>query len=271
MMPFYENRPNDIFAFNSNKPDFAPHLHIHLELIYILEGELKVTVDGVSKVINAVIFPNCVHQHTINTQGNPFKMAVLAVKPKLAGDFSNIILSTLPEVPFLNAESVSDQLINSFDQVSEFSTKSEENEYIPIMIRSYIQIILGIILKELKLVKNNHTEYHLIEKSINYILENYMKELSLETVANQVGVTRCHLSAAFSKHMHIGFNQYVNEVRLNHVRELLSRTDYTMLQIAYECGFSTLRTFNRVFLNAFGMTPSKFKAQTKNHALKEDS
>ena len=52
-------------------------------------------------------------------------------------------------------------------------------------------------------------------------------------------------------------SRYINEVRLQHCRQLLLETDMTVKEIAFCCGFNTLAFFNRTFLRQYGCTPTE--------------
>jgi AraC-like DNA-binding protein len=263
MNPFYETRPEEMFAFVSYKPDTIPHIHIQLELMYVINAEIQVTVDQQTKTLTngdlAVIFPNCIHGRAIPLQNSSVNVAIVAVKPHLTGDFSNIILNFIPENPFLCSNAVSKEAVYAIHQLVELFKNLNLNEYNSVLIKSYMQIILGLVIPELTLKKNSGPEYNLIQKSVNYITENFHQQLSLESVADYVGASKCHLSAVFSHKLHIGFNQYLNNIRLNCAQDFMRNTDNSITQIAYDCGFGTVRTFNRVFEKNNQMTPSQFR------------
>lgn len=272
MLPFYQMRPDESFAFTSCDPDFPPHMHIHLEIFYVLEGEFKITVNQRTKVMTkgdlAVVFPNCIHSREKLQSNSPVRVIVAAVKPEMAGDFSNIILNFIPENPFLSSDMIPDEVSDAIFHLLELNN-DWRSVYHSTLIRSYIQIILGLEIPCINLMKNT-LRYTLIQKSVNYILNNFdQPSLSLESVAEYVGATRNHLSAVFSQKFNIRFNEYLNNVRLNYAHDLLRNTGQSITQIAFSCGFGTLRTFNRVFKKSFHMTPSEFRNLQKTDSNNE--
>ena len=54
---------------------------------------------------------------------------------------------------------------------------------------------------------------------------------------------------------------YVNMVRIEQAIQMLSTNQHRMIEIALECGFSNIRTFNRVFKEITGYTPTEFSSQ----------
>ena len=62
-----------------------------------------------------------------------------------------------------------------------------------------------------------------------------------------------------SHHFHMNFKQFLNIYRTDFARDQLMHTDASITDIAHASGFQTVRTFNRVFLDQTGVTPSEFK------------
>ncbi|MBM6901172.1 helix-turn-helix transcriptional regulator, partial [Gemmiger formicilis] len=94
---------------------------------------------------------------------------------------------------------------------------------------------------------------------VRYLSCNFQKPLSLDTVARELGVSKYHLSHIFSSRLHTSFSEYVNFLRLNLARELLLTTDQSILELGLTCGFSSQRTFNRVFQIHMGMSPRQYR------------
>ena len=57
------------------------------------------------------------------------------------------------------------------------------------------------------------------------------------------------------------FGKFLNNMRIEKAMTLLSASDKTVTEIAYECGFGSLRSFNRVFMAFAGKTPTAFKKE----------
>ncbi len=52
---------------------------------------------------------------------------------------------------------------------------------------------------------------------------------------------------------------YINALRVEHALDLLLHSEKKVIDIAFESGFDSLRTFNRHFYRTMGDTPSKYK------------
>ncbi len=93
-----------------------------------------------------------------------------------------------------------------------------------------------------------------------YIFENINTPLSLRSTAAATGFNPSYLSRMFHRNKGVGFLEYVNMLRCYQaVRLLYSATELSVSEIAYQVGFESIRTFNRVFLQLYGITPSQMK------------
>ena len=88
------------------------------------------------------------------------------------------------------------------------------------------------------------------------------EELTLMKLAKLIGTTDKKLSALLNQHMHVSFYDIINKYRVDAVKEKIDSEEYknyTLLGIAYECGFSSKASFNRIFKKETGLSPSKYK------------
>ncbi len=83
--------------------------------------------------------------------------------------------------------------------------------------------------------------------------------LTLETVANSIGISREELAAYLKEHQHPNFRSWISSIRLQHCYDLLTTTDYTLSEIAYKCGYADLPTMSKAFKRQYGQSPSRFR------------
>ena len=103
-------------------------------------------------------------------------------------------------------------------------------------------------------------ESEVITASMTYINNHYKQDLSLEDVAEFAGFSRYYFSRSFKKQTGYSFKDYLCEKRLQVATDLLIRTDKSMKDVAAESGFGSVATFNRVFREKKGCTPTQFRA-----------
>ena len=102
----------------------------------------------------------------------------------------------------------------------------------------------------------NHT---LIADIFEFVEKNYKGDCSLSALAAHTGYHYVYLSRCFKECIGISFIEYVGRYRINESRRLLSETSLSVLGVAYECGFNSLRSFNRAFKAVNGITPTEYR------------
>lgn len=98
-----------------------------------------------------------------------------------------------------------------------------------------------------------------LKNILNYLAKNYLKDITLQTCAKDLGFNASYLSNTFSRHTGTTFHQYLVSLRLNEAEILLRDSDAPIDVIAEKSGFVSVKTFYRVFQKKYGMSPSKFR------------
>lgn len=97
-----------------------------------------------------------------------------------------------------------------------------------------------------------------------YMEAHYYESLSLENVAEKVGISPGYLSTLFTRTFGYGFIDCLNQIRVDHARPYLIQTRLKTYEIAYKVGFQDEKYFSRVFRKITGCTPSEYrKKKTK--------
>ena len=99
----------------------------------------------------------------------------------------------------------------------------------------------------------------ILQNSLIYINEHYTTALSLNEIAEYTKCCPSYLSEYFHKKMGMTIKQYINVMRLKHAKKLLISSDLPIMSICFECGFSSLASFNRNFLATEKMSPSAYR------------
>jgi AraC-like DNA-binding protein/mannose-6-phosphate isomerase-like protein (cupin superfamily) len=260
MIPFYENHPSEIYIVENQNMVFPAHLHASLEMIYVVEGSIGVSLREKERVLLpgdfALIFPNTVHSY--ETAGENGSRQILVISdPSWAGSWLNTLTKYEPDDPFLPATSLHEDIPYAMR-----SLLKERAQTPPEVCKAYIQLILARALPAMNLVRHSGVmSTDAIYRMIRYTSENYHQPITLDGLAAEVGISKYHLSRIFSTKLHTSFTDYLNSFRIGLAKNLLETSDMDILQICYSCGFESQRTFNRVFKNACGVSPRDFRGQ----------
>lgn len=103
-----------------------------------------------------------------------------------------------------------------------------------------------------------------INKSFQYIEQNYGEDIHLKDIAQAAGFSEYYFSRLFKEITEKSFHQYVSEYRIKKAEPLLMDPDYTVSEAAYAVGFSSIATFDRIFKKIKGCSPQEFRKLRDN-------
>lgn len=98
-----------------------------------------------------------------------------------------------------------------------------------------------------------------LEKVKRYIYDNLTSEITLEDVASVANFTPTYFSRWFRNKCNTGFLDYLQQKRIEKACRFLETTNYDIARIAYDSGFTSLTTFNRVFRKIMNQNPRDYR------------
>ena len=229
--------------------NFPTHLHGSFELITVTEGEMTVTVEGVSYVItrgNAVIvFPD--QPHSFDTE-NYSRHYLCIFSPELVKAYSKHCAA---RVPCSNLFTMDDFYLKKLMGINEKSTVTE--------IKGLLYSVCGAFDAEAEYRERSAENAELLQKIFDFVEKNYSQKCNLVALAEGTAYNYVYLSRYFKERTGISFTEYVSRYRINQACYLLKNSEKNILSIAYECGYDSPRSFNRNFLAVMKVTPSIYR------------
>ncbi|WP_237648669.1 response regulator transcription factor [Sediminibacillus terrae] len=108
-----------------------------------------------------------------------------------------------------------------------------------------------------------------LQKTIEYLKENFYLPLSLHELANELHISDSYFSRIFKEQTGKNFVEYMTELRLEKAKELLSRTSLKTNEVSSSVGYQDARYFSQIFKKHTGFLPSvyrkKYVAQQENN------
>jgi AraC-like DNA-binding protein len=98
-----------------------------------------------------------------------------------------------------------------------------------------------------------------INRIFEYTIKHFSEPITLSTIAAIAAMSVSAFCRFFKRNTKKTYVQFVNEMRIGQACQSLLRSDKTVLQICYDCGFNTVANFNKQFLKIKGMKPSVYK------------
>jgi two-component system, response regulator YesN len=138
--------------------------------------------------------------------------------------------------------------------------------------QDFTDIATRICLKTIELRNRGSSSHHvkLVRRACEYIQENYSSpDISLNTVAAHVALSPTHFSTIFSQEMSITFIEYLTDVRMEKVKEMLAFTDEKIINIAFSVGYNEPNYLSYLFKKREGLTLKDYRLRKKPQGGKE--
>lgn len=130
-------------------------------------------------------------------------------------------------------------------------------------IKNYIRMLLKKIIGVRDTISGRRYS-DIIEIAKDRIRKTYMSdEISLNTIAAEVGMSPSYFSSIFSKEMGKTFVEYLTEIRMDRAKELLMCSSMKTSEIGYEVGYKDPHYFSYIFKKTQNCTPKEFRARGK--------
>lgn len=232
--------------------DWDLHFHKNYEIIHVFEGKVECNVDGRTKVLES-------------------------------GDFAFILSN---EVHSLKSKGASRAWVGVFseDFVQEFARYQKgkigsdfvfgcKAELMPVllnhllrmdisdvfMVKACLYLLCSEYLRQIQLTESDRKHLWLMKSITGYIEQNYKQPISLASLAAGLNYEYCYFSRIFNRLFFMHFNDYLNIYRFNEACRLLSETELSVTEIAFESGFQSVREFHYVFNKLSDKAPSEYR------------
>ena len=227
---------------------WMPHFHGSFELMYVSEGSVSISVNGVPETLNQgeliLLCPYTVHSLTVE-HGQVW-----------VGVFSE-------DFVFSYAKK------HRHAQYAKFRCDADAEAFLKSHLFFQGQPERFLCISCLYLVCSQCQKHALlhtagqntpfIHKVITYVSENISKDLSLQDIAHSMNYEYHYFSALFNRSFSMNFKSFLHLLRIENACALLSDSRYTVTQVSRACGFASIRNFNRVFQKVCHCTPLQYR------------
>lgn len=267
MRPIYNYSEKDLKISHGNFGHFPPHIHSSSEFIHITQGSLELGIGQefyhMEQGDLAIIFPDIIHHYQVFDPRGCICTYLLA-SANLGGDFTEFLQKYCPQNPVIPHKDLHPDVVYLLNRLLSDEENGESGPFDSTLRLSFIQIILGRCIPYYKLMEKGMVDNDdLVYQVVSYLARNYTEEVSLTSMARELGVSPYLLSRVFSGTFHMNFNQYLNDLRLNQACIRLIHTDQAITDLCLNAGFESQRTFNRVFKERFHMSPREYRAKNR--------
>lgn len=270
MNVFYENKPNELDFRDSRffpcPLDCLPHLHYHIEMAVIFKGETTAVVDSVKYTAHKgdiiISFPNQVH---IFEDSKDLEYALFIVNPDILEELSPLFASKLPESNLIKSSPSNKELFEITDRIAD--TYYKQFPYRSLVLKGYLTALFSLVVNRLELKDTKSGDGRVFGTILKYCINNSSENLSLSLLERELHISKYYISHVISQELKMGFNDYINSLRVSNACTYLSRSSLSITEISGAVGFNTIRTFNRAFRKQMGMSPADYRRTVKSGSV----
>ncbi len=257
---------NKEYAFKSLRAESLwpePHMHSHMEIVFIRKsGKSKAFADGKSVFLEQndlfIAFPNQIHYYEDIITSS--EVDILIISPDMCPEFKKVFDKHIPEIPIVKNAGANPRICASLELLMDCSEQMVE--YSETLARGALLILLSEIFKVIKLENTTSHSSDVLKEILNYCYENYTNDISLQKIADDLHLGKYYISRIFNNRLRIGFNAYINSLRIRKACEILKSGDKTITETAFAVGYNSVRSFNRCFKDVRGTSPRKYQLES---------
>lgn len=244
-------------------------IHEVCEIIFVDYGIVELTIKQeliTLKPGDCVLIPSMLEHHFHGAGGRPFDFLNIAFH----GDIDSSIAC---KAIFLNQE----ERAVMFKMKNEYLTENRfSHELIVIMLNQLLLSLQrrltasGFERNTVQITGENNLNHRtaVISRALNFIRNNYMRDITAESVSKHSGVSASYLRNLMQRETGHNFRHHLREIRMETAQRLLRESTDNISDIAAKVGYSSLPHFCDAFKKVSGMTPTEFARSLGNPSVK---
>ncbi len=253
---FYELKHEisaDYFTVEQNR-DFSFPLHMHrcYEIILLLEGRMKITLEKQEYVIEAgdmiLIKPNYIHG--LKTDGT--SRHILCI-------FSPELIAAISEP--LERYHLTSPIIRNVPALYRTLFENMREDASIGGIKGFLYTVSNRFYAQLDMTAEdpNGKGKHLLREVFRYVEKNMRGSCSMQELSGELGYSPSYLSRFFYTRVGMPYSDYVRNIKISHACYLLRNTRDSVSEIALQCGYVSSTSFNRNFKQMTGQSPTEYR------------
>ena len=254
---YFESLQHPTVTVHSYDLNFLPHLHSEAEIITVLDGQIHLTLNGSTYILQAgdcaFIQPNQIHSYQSQTN----HCLITIFDPSLVPSVHHMLYNTKFAHPICKSN---DDFLYALNKLTFLSIAKDSST----LIKGYLYVILSFLNDQLIPVKQLHTEFTCFQNILLYVNAHYDKEITIANTAKKFGVSYEHLSRLYRAQTGLNFSEHVRLLRISKAKQLLNETTLSISEISECCGYTNERTFYRAFQAVTQKTPRQYMASTQH-------
>lgn len=278
---FFENRMQGgmksraVAVYDNENFSFRAHWHQEIELIHVREGSVVIGVNKEVRRLTAgdlcLVCSGDIHYYESCPEGS--RLVTILVRADLVRDFYDWVERNLGASQFLTEDGVREHGLAAIYELSDRMCKEsvEEQPGYEDANKACAALLLIEIMRKWPCRTGGGQKpkpmagQKQIQDILAYMEQHVEEPLTMAGLAEQFHMDSFYLSKVFNHVTGMHFKNYLNRMRVALAEEKLVSGRQPILDIAYECGFGSVRNFNRTFKEIKGRTPGEIRAESAKH------
>lgn len=252
-----------------NKDVPLTHSHQYNEIYFLQSGKCNVYIDNETYCLEdgSVLFIPAFKEHTfIYPFSQDVKRTVLYISTEQLNWYFNKDFKDEINNLFINKHLQLSR--KSFSNLSNIFEKKQFEKYSldnmsELLTKAYFFELIIYLIRCQRYTHNINQKTNLsnitIGEIVNFIENNYSRQLTLPEIAAQFGISESSLTKKIKIFTNMTFKEYLTKTRIEAAKSLLISSEKSITEIAYECGYNNSNFFGDVFKKAVGMSPSSYR------------
>lgn len=239
---------------------YGPAVRSQYVIHYIIDGEGSYTVNNqtykLKKNQGFLICPNVLTYYEANKE-NPWSYMWVGFNGVKAQTYLNY--ANLNEENLIFEYSEDDTLKNYISEMLKLKERDYSNEL-------KLEGLLYLFMSQLAEVRKNTFDQKpyksaevYLEKSVEFIENNYSNNIKINDIASYIGINRSYLTHIFKKNINMSPQEFLVNYKIDKAYELLKNTDLSVKAVAASVGYSDPLTFSKIFKKIKGSSPKIFR------------
>lgn len=235
------------FGHESCKPshDFGPAVRTHWLLHYVVSGFGKFTREGITYDIGPgqiFVIPPYVETYYQADNKRPWKYIWIGFT---AEEVPEVLQKPVISCP--NAGNIFNEMLTCE------KLESGRSAYLSSCLWKLVSV----------LSEHGETKSDYIDKALNYMHSDYVNRITIQQIADSIGLNRKYFCSLFSKQVGVSPSEYLIHLRLNKAAELMTTYHQSPTTAAMSVGYDDIYHFSKIFKKHFGVSPREYCKRVK--------
>lgn len=222
---------------------FKPHFHSNLEILIVNKGVCDLQNNGKTYVVDngkiAINDSYDIHGYGHNQTENADTRLII-IPLSFAKKFLSFKGDKTLKSNIIDCPSLCKTLTEIIDKL--LTATTDQN-----LIKAGVDLFFAYLMQKIELCDLVQPPKHsLIKNILDYLNQNFNKDVTLPDVAKNFGYTEAHVSRIFHRYFGCSIGRYLNDLRIAYVLERLNDgSNSSVTNVIFEAGFNSIQTYYR--------------------------